>query len=112
MILLGLQLMVGLLSYNFGMLFSGILLEMDTSTTYVAWIYSFGLIISCIVSAFLMPLVAVFGLRKVALAFGTIYSLALIMSAFSTTAEFLFFSSVAAGNCKQNVALINLMYSA
>ncbi|XP_063886780.1 monocarboxylate transporter 13-like isoform X2 [Scylla paramamosain] len=87
-----------IIDLNFGMLFSGILLEMGTSTIFISWIYSAGLVISCIIGIFAGPMVGVFGWRKVAMVMAVVNSLAVIISAFATTDVFLFFTSLAAGS--------------
>ncbi|KAG0714836.1 hypothetical protein GWK47_013339 [Chionoecetes opilio] len=93
---------VGITVYNFGMLFSGFLLQMGTTTTFTALIYSLGLVVSCLISAVMEPLVVAFGWRRVAVALGAVYSVALVVSAFATSALFLFFSSFAADLVKSD----------
>lgn len=93
------QLVVGITTACFGILFVDFLNEEGASSTMVGWIYSLAFVFSSFFCYFLDPAVTEFGYRTIALFLGLMNSLGLAMSAFATSSTFLFFSySLVAGN--------------
>ncbi|XP_053656302.2 monocarboxylate transporter 2 [Cherax quadricarinatus] len=76
----------------FGVLFSSFLLDLETSSTTITWIYNIQSFIFSLAALFLAPLVDNFGWRRVAVTGGVLCSAGLITSAFATSAWFLVLS--------------------
>lgn len=89
---MNLKIIVGAASANFGILFSGFLMDLNTSSTLTAWIHNLGLALSGFCCYLLDPLVQEFGWRGTSLAMGFMMFLGLSLSAFVTSATDLFFS--------------------
>ena len=92
------QTLVEIIDLNFGMLFSGILMEMGTSTSYITWDFSGGMVLSCFIGIFADPMVRAFGWRKTTMVMAVVNSFALIISTFATSDVFLLFCLLTAGN--------------
>lgn len=101
----------------FGILFSGFLLELGTSSTNVAWIFNLRSFISNISALFLDPLVAEWGWRKVGLVSSLLLSLGFAVSSFANSALYLLCSySILTGavmflpflfvRCKQKILML------
>ncbi|XP_071541860.1 monocarboxylate transporter 9-like [Panulirus ornatus] len=76
----------------FGILFSGFLLEKGASTTTTAWIFNSHNFVRCLTALLLRALTKEFGWRRISYIGVFMSSSAIILSAFSPSAEFLFFS--------------------
>ncbi|CAL4186914.1 unnamed protein product, partial [Meganyctiphanes norvegica] len=76
----------------FGILFSRPLLAMGASSTTVAWIFNVSQLLSQWSGIFGGPLVKAFGFRKTGMVVGFITALSMLLSAFATSPEFLYFS--------------------
>ncbi|XP_042208417.1 monocarboxylate transporter 9-like [Homarus americanus] len=76
----------------FGVLFSGYLLELGTSSAITGWIYNIMWLIWHLIGPLLRPLTKEFGWRRIGYLGVFLVSSSIIMSAFSPSAEFLFFS--------------------
>lgn len=82
----------------FSIIFLHFLLDLGTSSTVTIWIYNFQCFVFNIVGLLAGPLIEEFGARRVTLVGALLTSISLILSAFATSAEFLFFSfSIIAG---------------
>ncbi|MPC38703.1 Monocarboxylate transporter 13 [Portunus trituberculatus] len=87
-----------LYGYSFGTIFSEYLIEVRASPTKVSWIYNLFHVSACLGSVMGDTLVEEFGWRKVIFASGLLSSLGMVLSVFTTSADFLFFSySILAG---------------
>ncbi|XP_047487662.1 monocarboxylate transporter 12-like [Penaeus chinensis] len=73
----------------FGILFSGFLLDLGTSSTNVAWIFNLRSFIVNIAALFLDPLVAEWGWRKVGFVSSLLLSLGFAVSSFANSALYL-----------------------
>ena len=92
--------MAALYGYSFGTIFSEYLMEIRTSSIKVSWIYNLFHVSACLGSVMGATLVEEFGWRNVIFASGLLASLSMTLSAFTTSADFLFFSySILAGKC-------------
>lgn len=80
------------LSFCFGILFSGFLLENDASSTTTAWIYNLFLVLSYLCMVLVNPLCQEFGMRTVGFAAVLMASLCTILSGFAPSVYFLYFS--------------------
>ncbi|XP_063848678.1 uncharacterized protein LOC135093363 isoform X9 [Scylla paramamosain] len=77
---------------SFGTIFSKYLMETRASSTKVSWIYNMFHVSSCLGSVMGATLVEELGWRKVIFASGLLTSLGMVMSAFTTSPDLLFFS--------------------
>ncbi|KAK3850313.1 hypothetical protein Pcinc_042977 [Petrolisthes cinctipes] len=77
---------------SFGIIFSRFLLDLGTSSTLTAWIFSLGLSLSGILNFLAGPLVDEFGWRAVCFVSTLVLGLGYIISAFATSAWLLLFS--------------------
>ncbi|MPC16102.1 Monocarboxylate transporter 13 [Portunus trituberculatus] len=84
--------MASLFEYSFGTIFSEYLIELGTSPTKISWICNLLNVSACLGSVMGATLVDEFGWRKVIFVSGLLTSLAMALSAFTTSADFLFFS--------------------
>ncbi|MPC39063.1 Monocarboxylate transporter 13 [Portunus trituberculatus] len=90
--------MAALYEYSFGTIFSEYLIDLRTSPMKVSWICNLFHVSACLGSVMGATLVEEFGWRKVIFASGLLSSLGMTLSAFTTSADFLFFSySILAG---------------
>ncbi|XP_050703249.1 monocarboxylate transporter 12-like [Eriocheir sinensis] len=104
------ELLVGLTTQCFGILFLGFLTELKTSSALIGWIYSLVFTFSSFFSYFLEPLVSKYGWRMVAFSLGVVNGVGLALSAFATSGSYLIFSySFLAGMSVE--MLYNLTYS-
>ncbi|KAG0721510.1 Monocarboxylate transporter 2 [Chionoecetes opilio] len=88
------------LPFCFGILFSGFLLENGASSTTIAWIYNLFLVVWNLSMILANPLSQEFGQRTVGFASVFMASLSLILSGFSPSVSFLYFSySLLGGMC-------------
>ncbi|KAK8393074.1 hypothetical protein O3P69_013242 [Scylla paramamosain] len=78
--------------YSFGTIFSEYLMEIRASSMKVSWIYNLFHVTACLGSVMGATLVKELGWRKVIFASGLLTTLGMALSAFTTTADFLFFS--------------------
>ncbi|XP_071541500.1 monocarboxylate transporter 9-like isoform X1 [Panulirus ornatus] len=76
----------------FGILFSGYLLEKGTSSATTAWVFNIRIFVGDLVTPLIRPLVQEFGWRRIGYIGVFMSSFSVILSAFSPSAEFLFFS--------------------
>lgn len=100
---LNLKVIIGAASANFGILFSGFLTGLGTSSTVTAWIQNLGLVLSALCCYLVDPLVEEFGWRMVSLVMGVMMAVGMSLSAFATSALDLFFTySVLASRCSSS----------
>ncbi|XP_069187820.1 monocarboxylate transporter 12-B [Procambarus clarkii] len=86
------MMLVPLLGPCFGVLFSRFLLQEGSSSTTTAWIFNVQCFVWNMMGLVVRPLAKEFGWRNIAIKGVLLTSVSVIMSAFTPSAEFLFFS--------------------
>ncbi|XP_045610191.2 monocarboxylate transporter 12 [Procambarus clarkii] len=76
----------------FGILFSGFLLDLNTPSATTSWIFNIQWLIWHLMGPLVRPLAKEFGWRRIGYLGGLLVSSSIIISAFSPSAQFLFFS--------------------
>ncbi|XP_045112283.1 monocarboxylate transporter 13-like [Portunus trituberculatus] len=99
----GIKSTASLYGYSFGTIFSEYLIEVRASPTKVSWIYNLFHVSACLGSVMGDTLVEEFGWRKVIFASGLLSSLGMVLSVFTTSADFLFFSYSILAGCVQRI---------
>ncbi|KAK8377231.1 hypothetical protein O3P69_013699 [Scylla paramamosain] len=87
-----LWIIIGSAPANFGILFSGFLTGLQTSSIVTAWIQNLGMVLSALGCYLVDPMVEEFGWRNVSLAMGVMMALGMSLSAAATSAVDLFFT--------------------
>ncbi|MPD01711.1 hypothetical protein E2C01_097251 [Portunus trituberculatus] len=89
---LSFQIIIGSVPAIFGILFSGFLTGLQTSSAVTAWIQNLGMVLSALCCYLVDPLVEEFGWRNLSLAMGVMMAVGMSLSAAATSAVDLFFT--------------------
>ncbi|KAK3853406.1 hypothetical protein Pcinc_040050 [Petrolisthes cinctipes] len=90
---------------NHGVIFSIFYRELEVSATMITWIFNLSLLNCGVCSLFASPLVQEFGWRRVTFVSGFVLGSGMILTAFSTSAWFLFFSFSIVVGCTHDILL-------